>query len=52
MHSPTDVHWNAIKLVIRYLCGTSAHGLLFKKNSTLQLQNFSDSDWAGFPDDR
>ncbi|KAJ8760941.1 hypothetical protein K2173_021979 [Erythroxylum novogranatense] len=52
MHCPTDVHWQAMKRLLRYLRGTSNHGLLLSKISTLTLHSFSDSDWAGCQDDR
>jgi len=51
MHSPTTVHWSAAKRVLRYLKGSLNHGLFFGKGS-LQLNAYSDSDWAGDPDDR
>lgn len=51
MHSPTDVHWKAVKRLLRYLLATISHGLFFTPESTLQLQYFSDSDWGGCNDD-
>ena len=51
MHSPISDHWTAAKRVLRYLKGTIDHGLSFPKSS-LKIHAFSDSDWAGNPDDR
>jgi hypothetical protein len=51
MHTPIITHWIAIKRVLRYLNGSTTHGLYFTK-SNLQLNAFYDSDWAGCPDDR
>ena len=58
MHAPTDEHWNCVKRILRYLCGSSHEGLLLKRNSPLSLhafsdslQAFSDADWAGNKDD-
>ncbi|KAG6644158.1 hypothetical protein CIPAW_08G036000 [Carya illinoinensis] len=51
MHTPTSAHWTAAKRVLRYLKGSLNHGLLFTKGS-LTLNAYSDSDWAGSPDDR
>ncbi|XP_035541384.1 uncharacterized mitochondrial protein AtMg00810-like [Juglans regia] len=51
MHNPSTVHWTAAKRVLRYLKGSLNHGLLFTKGS-LTLNAYSDSDWAGNPDDR
>jgi hypothetical protein len=51
MHAPSSTHWIATKQVLRYLQGTTDHGLYYTK-SPLQLNAFCDSDWAGCPDDR
>jgi hypothetical protein len=51
LQAPTSTHWIAAKRVLRYLKHTANHGLLYSKGS-LHLQAFSDSDWAGNPDDR
>lgn len=47
MHRPTDLHWAALKRLLRYLHGTIHHGLLIRRNSPLQLHAFTDADWAG-----
>ncbi|KAJ4755031.1 hypothetical protein LUZ62_089436 [Rhynchospora pubera] len=52
MHSPTTEHWIAVKRILRYLKGTITHGLYFQASSPLTLHAYSDSDWAGCPDDR
>ncbi|KAJ4767348.1 polyprotein [Rhynchospora pubera] len=52
MHNPTTTHWSAVKRILRYLRGTIDHGLLFKASNSLNLHAYSDSDWAGCPDDR
>jgi hypothetical protein len=51
LHSPTFVHLSAAKCVLRYLKGFIDHGLWYTKSS-LQLNAFCNSDWAGDPDDR
>jgi hypothetical protein len=51
MHNPTTSHWTAAKRVLRYLKGSAHHGLFFGKGSLL-LNAYSDSDWAGNPEDR
>ncbi|KAH9673545.1 retrovirus-related pol polyprotein from transposon RE1 [Citrus sinensis] len=51
MHHPTIAHWCAVKRILRYLKGTTTHGLLYSSGS-MELQAFSDADYAGYPDDR
>lgn len=46
MHRPTDLHWNAVKRVLRYLAGTTSHGIYLNAASPLTLHAFSDADWA------
>ncbi|KAM0072744.1 putative RNA-directed DNA polymerase [Helianthus debilis subsp. tardiflorus] len=60
MHSPTVNHWSAVKRILRYLRVTSDFGLLLHHKSAsllhaytdASLTAYSDSDWAGCPDDR
>lgn len=47
MHCPTDLHWDALKRLLRYLYGSIHHGLLLRRNSPLHLHAFIDADWAG-----
>lgn len=50
LQSPTDIHWNACKHLIRYLKGTHNLSLDFCPSSS--LSGFADADWASSPDDR
>ncbi|KAJ4807334.1 Gag/pol [Rhynchospora pubera] len=52
MHSPTTVHWSSVKRILRYLKGSADHGLLLKPSASPLLHAYTDSDWAGCPDDR
>ncbi|KAF2321572.1 hypothetical protein GH714_000450 [Hevea brasiliensis] len=36
MHSPTDIHWQAVKRLLRYLRGTASLGLTFTKRTRLE----------------
>ncbi|BBH05152.1 transposable element gene [Prunus dulcis] len=43
MHTPTVLHMQAAKRILRFLKGTITHGLLFRKSS-LHLSAYSDAD--------
>ena len=49
---PTKVHWTAVKRIIRYVKGTLNMGLLFCPDNNINLEGYSDADWAGDKDDR
>ncbi|CAL2245782.1 unnamed protein product [Prunus armeniaca] len=52
MESPTELHFQATKRVLRYLKGTTDLGLFYKKKTGAKLMGFSDSDYAGDLNDR
>ncbi|CAJ2641499.1 unnamed protein product [Trifolium pratense] len=52
MDKPTDMHLTAAKRILRYLKGIMSLGILYKRGSELQLQGWTDSDYAGDIDDR
>nr|GEV39724.1 ribonuclease H-like domain-containing protein [Tanacetum cinerariifolium] len=47
MHDPRDLHFHALKRILRYVRGTIDHGLQLHVSSTSQLTAFTDPDWAG-----
>ena len=49
MANPGKSHWEAVKLILRYLRGTSSHGLVFggSKAMDCKLVGYCDSDYAG-----
>jgi hypothetical protein len=49
---PTDVHWSAVKRILRYVKGTMNFGLRIQKSTSTELNVYTDTDWAGCPDDR
>lgn len=51
MHSPTTLHWQAVKRILRYLKATYDHGLRYQPGK-LELNAYSDADYAGDPDTR
>jgi histone deacetylase 1/2 len=52
LHSPTTVHWSAVKRILRYIKGTIKFGLKLSKCESMLVSAFSDADWAGCVDDR
>ena len=51
--TPRQIHWTAVKRILRYLKGTPDFGLLYKRHhSTPQLKGFCDSDYGGDIDTR
>ena len=52
MVQPTKLFWKAAKHVLRYHRGTSQYGLWYKQTKGVQLQGFTDVDWAGSPSDQ
>nr|XP_020164044.1 uncharacterized mitochondrial protein AtMg00810-like [Aegilops tauschii subsp. strangulata] len=52
MHAPRDVHWAAVKRILRYVCGTMDLGVTLHASADTALTAYSDADWAGCPDTR
>jgi histone deacetylase 1/2 len=52
LSAPTDVHWEAVKRILRYIKGTVSTGLKIRRSSSSLLSVFTDADWAGCTDDR
>jgi hypothetical protein len=52
MQNPGKVHWEAAKRVLRYVQQTKKLGLQFRREESLELVGFCDSDWGGDPDTR
>ncbi|MCI15964.1 copia-type polyprotein [Trifolium medium] len=52
MERPTEMHLTAAKRVMRYLKGTMDLGIWYKRNESMKLVGWSDSDYAGDLDDR
>lgn len=54
-NAPEQKHWTAVKDVLRYLKGTDGIGLLYQTpapSSDLDIQVYTDADWAGDAQDR
>ncbi|XP_037492732.1 uncharacterized mitochondrial protein AtMg00810-like [Jatropha curcas] len=52
MQSPQKEHMEAVIRIVRYLKGTPGHGILFRDNEHLEIEAYTDADWAGNPNDR
>jgi hypothetical protein len=52
LHSPSTVHWEAVKRILRNAQGTIGLGLKIRKSNSLLVSTFSDAAWVGRPDDR
>jgi len=52
MHSPGPEHFEAVYRILRYLKGSPGKGLLFEKHGHLQIEVYTDADWAGSITDR
>lgn len=49
MHDPREQHMSALRHILRYIKGTSSHGLQIFKSSLNTLTVYSDADWGGLP---
>lgn len=52
MHCPSEDHMNAVLRILRYLKSSPGKGLMFRKNNHLNIDGYTDADWAGSTTDR
>ena len=52
MHEPRSGHLDIVHRILRYLKETPGKGLWFGKSGHLEVDGYSDSDWASCQDDR
>ena len=50
MHDPCEGHLALVERVLRYIQGTTDHGLHLPASKSLDIVAYSDTDWAGCPD--
>ena len=50
--TPRESHWKAAKRILHYVRGTVQFGIHYSARAAPLLAGFTDSDWAGDPDDR
>ncbi|KAL1112183.1 hypothetical protein V6Z11_D02G110800 [Gossypium hirsutum] len=46
MHAPTDVHFVAIKCILRYFCVTIDYGIHIQPSERLSLVRYVDANWG------
>lgn len=49
MHDPHEPHFTALKRILRYLRGTTTHGLHLHTSPSRSFIAYSDADWTGCP---
>lgn len=47
LEKPLQLHWTAVKRVMRYLSGTRTEGIMYDGARGIEIEGFSDSDYAG-----
>jgi hypothetical protein len=52
MHCPSEDHMDAAMQIIRYLKSAPGKGLMFSKHNHLDIDAYTDADWAGSVTDR
>ncbi|CAL8132823.1 unnamed protein product [Prunus armeniaca] len=52
MHSPSEVHRDAVNRNLRYLKSTPGKGLMYSKQGHLDVIGYTDADWVGSQTDR
>eukprot|EP00253_Pinus_taeda_P019668 PITA_19668 len=52
MQNPCEIHWKAAKRILCYVRGTVQFGIHYSAEASPLLVGFTDSNWAGDPDDR
>ncbi|CAL5382404.1 unnamed protein product [Camellia sinensis] len=47
MHNPSEDHMGAVVRILRYLKSSPGKGLMFSKNVHLNIEGYTDANWAG-----
>lgn len=45
LRSPTTVHWEVVKRILRYVQGTMGLGIKIRKSNSMLVSAFSDANW-------
>ena len=52
MHDPRTSHMDVVYRILRYLKSSRGKGLSYTKQGNMQVECYTDADWAGSLDDR
>lgn len=52
MHNPKDIHLQAVYHILQYLKGNPGSGILFKNGTSIEVEAYTDADYAGSISDR
>lgn len=52
MHAPYTTHYDAVIRILRYLKSAPGKGLFFGRHDHIQVEAYTDADWAGSVSDR
>ena len=47
MQTSSNIHLNYVKRVLQYVNNTLDQGFFYKKNMPIQLEEYTNADWAG-----
>ena len=47
MHEPKQIHWQGALRVLAYIKNSQGNDLIYSKHGHLQIEAYSDSDYAG-----
>ena len=51
MERPKEAHWQATKIILRYVKGTKRFGILYTVSECSDVIGYTYSDWVGSVDD-
>ena len=52
IQNPQNLHLNCIKRILRYVSTTMDYNIMYKSNMVIQLEGYTDANWAGYNADR
>lgn len=51
METPKETHWQAAKIILKYVNGTKEYGVFYSVTNDFRLVGYTGSDWAGSVND-